>query len=151
MLGWILYLSTYLFFISGSSSPESVTLLMTFLLWQGRIGRLSIGSIGKTKSVLYPLTVCMVGQSQGYCKTSPQFLSAQNVNFVAHIAEPRKSDKASTENNCTDYSFLCGWPHPAIKVKVFQGSMNLLLNYYFSSNCPEYWSHIFFLYNMIHP
>jgi len=71
--------------------------------------------------------------------------------FFTRIEEPRKSDKASKEKSCSDYSFLCCWPHPAIKVKVFQDSMNLLLIYYFSSDCPEYSSHMFFLYTPVCP
>lgn len=115
---WILYLPSNFFFFAGKPSPGSLPWFRAFPALARGVASRKHRKDGEQIISLFP--IYLVGWSQSFCKASPLFLSAQNVNFVTHRAEPGKADRASEKQSCSDYSFLCGWPQPAIKERCFE-------------------------------
>lgn len=122
-LNWILYLPSNFFFFAGKPSPGSLPWSMFFSALTRWVASRKHRKDGEWILSLFP--VYMVGWSQSYCKTSPvSFCTKSEFGYTQSRA---REVRATEKKSCSDYSFLCGWPQPAIKVKVFQDSMDSLL------------------------
>lgn len=121
-LNWILYLSSNFSFFAGKPSPGSLPWSMVFQPWQGGLPVGSTGKMGSKSSLYSSFTWLITEFLQNLCS----FLHKMQI--LLHT-EQSQGGQTSEKQSCSDYSILCAWPQPAIKVKVFQDSMDLLLDH----------------------
>lgn len=110
-LNWILYLPSNFFFFAGKPSPGPLPRSVVFSALTRWVASRKHRKDGEWILSLFP--VYMVGWSQSYCKTSPLFLSALNLNFATHRAEPGKSEQLRKRAAQTIPSCVVGHSQPS--------------------------------------
>lgn len=123
-LNWILYLSSNFSFFAGKPSPGSLPWSMVFSALTRWVASRKHRKDGE--QIISLFLIYMVDHRVSAKSLLCSFLHKMQI--LLHT-EQSQGGQTSEKPSCSDYSILCAWPQPAIKVKVFQDSMDLLLDH----------------------